>query len=108
MMLNIMMDYEPMCSYKLLDWINVPESKMYIMRDEVGLMPLFMMFPINDDSSEENHNNNMYRFLPDNTEQEKPIHTKISNLVRGFSANKDAIVDLCSGYTHEDNKYNII
>ena len=78
--------------------VNVPESKMYIMRDEVGLMPLFMMFPINDDSAEEIHSsNNMYRFLPDNTEQEKPIHTKISNIVRGFSSDRDAITTLCSG-----------
>ncbi len=78
--------------------VNVPESKIYIMRDEVGLMPLFMMIPINDDSDDEgNHNKNMYRFLPDITELEKPIHTKISNLVRGFSTDHQSMMNLCSG-----------
>ena len=88
--------------------VNVPESKMYIMRDEVGLMPLFMMIPINDDSSEENQDN-MYRFLPDTTVQEKPLHTKISNLVRGFSSNKDTITSLCSGLNSgcAKNKYTV-
>jgi hypothetical protein len=77
--------------------VNVPESKIYIMRDEVGLMPLFMMIPINDDSDEEKQIKNLYRFLPDKGEQEKPLHTKMSNLVRGFSTDHDSIMSLCSG-----------
>jgi hypothetical protein len=77
--------------------VNVPESKIYIMRDEVGLMPLFMMIPINDDSDEEKQSKNLYRFLPDKGEQEKPLHTKMSNLVRGFSTDHDSIMSLCSG-----------
>ena len=72
--------------------VNVPESKLYIMRDEVGLMPLFMMIPINDDSDERKNNNNIYRFLP-----EKPLHTNRSNVVRGFSACHESIMNLCSG-----------
>jgi hypothetical protein len=82
-------------SLVLLDQrVNVPESKMYIMRDEVGLKPLFTMIPINDEAVEQNHN--MYKFLPNHSEQEKPIHTKLSNLVRGFSTNYTALNTLCA------------
>lgn len=66
------------------------------MRDEVGLTPLFMMIPINDDSDERKHNNNIYRFLPD-IPQEKPLHTNRSNVVRGFSTCRESIMNLCSG-----------
>ena len=82
--------------------VNVPESKIYIMRDEVGLMPLFMMIPINDDSDDrEKNNNNIYRFLPDGKEQEKPLHTKISNIVRGFSTDLDSLMNLCSRFNSD-------
>jgi hypothetical protein len=87
-------------SLVLLDQrVNVPESKMYIMRDEVGLMPLFMMIPNNDSRTDNNNNNNnnIYRFLPDNNEKERPLHIKMSNLLRAYSTNQDAIMDLCSG-----------
>ena len=94
-MLNVV---DGVFSLILLDQrINNQESTIYVIRDVLGITPLYAMTPLIDESIDRTRNT--YRYLSQSTIND----VKCNQFIRGFSTSYDVLMELCSGLNKGSN-----
>jgi asparagine synthetase B (glutamine-hydrolysing) len=71
--------------------IQYPESKIYVLGDNFGINPLYVISPIKESSNINNNNNRIYKYLSDPIENHDTTFS-----LRGFSTNYEMLSVWCN------------